>query len=170
MNRLPINGQRLLDMRRRKQRPAGVTLISFVGWLPYSNFQLSANPTDSVDWTPIAGLEIDVMVSRAMPFSAVVRQLGAIALAAPDHMVLSYVEGPRVDCGQARYSLQTFNPNTGRMLFDWFPMAVGVPHIADAIKLERRLWHELGRSLPIPFDDAERRILTRMKKEAAWPK
>jgi hypothetical protein len=169
MNRLPINGQRLLDMRKRKERPEGVTLISFVGFLPYSNFQLCGNPTEAFDWTPIAGLEVEVMVSHAVPFSAVLRQLGAIAAAAPDHIVLSYVEGPRVECGQARYSLQTVNPNTGRMLFDWFPMAVGVPYYADALKLEKRLWRELGDTLPIPFDAAERRIVTRMQKEAAWP-
>ena len=171
MNRLPVNGQTLLNMRRQGMRPDGVTLVSLVGFLPYSNFQLCADPADVYDWTPLAGLEVEVMVDAKVPFASVLRQLAAIAQATPDHLVLGYREGPRIDCGNARYSLQTVNPNTGRMLFDWFPIAVGPANYADAVQIEKKLWSELGNALPIPFDVAEQRIVTRMSKEAAtWPK
>lgn len=174
MNRLPINGQTLLDMRHRKQRPQGVTLISLVGFLsPYSNFQLCADPEDVYDWTPVAGLEVEVIASKSVPFAALMRQLSAIALATPAHMALGFTEGPRIDCGEARYSLQSVNPNTGRMLFDWFPMAVtnerfgASQAFADAVKVSKRLWAELGNTIAIPFDAAEERIVNRMKKDAA---
>lgn len=177
MNRLPINGATLLDMRRRKQRPEGVTLISLVGFLsPYSNFQLCADAADVYDWTPIAGLEVEVIASKAVPFAALLRQLSAIALATPSHMALGFTEGPRIECGQARYSLQSINPNTGRMLFDWFPIAVttarvgATPDFVDAVKVEKRLWAELGNTIVIPFDAAEERIVNSMQKEAVWPK
>jgi hypothetical protein len=174
MNRLPINGATLLDMRKRKERPAGVTLISLVGFLsPYSNFQLCAEPDDVYDWSPIAGLEVEVIASKTVPFASLLRQLSAIGLATPAHMALGFTEGPRVDCGEARYALQTVNPNTGRMLFDWFPMAVTTERFsanaafADAMKIEKRLWAELGNSISIPFNTAEERIVKRMKKDAA---
>jgi hypothetical protein len=177
MNRLPVNGATLLDMRKRKERPAGVTLISLVGFLsPYSNFQLCADPADVYDWTPVAGLEVEVIANKSVPFAALMRQLSAIALATPSHMSLGFTEGPRIDCGEARYALQSINPNTGRMLFDWFPMAVTTarvganPDLIDAMKVEKRLWSELGNSIAIPFDSAEERIVKTMTKEAVWPK
>jgi hypothetical protein len=165
MSRLPRNGENLLNMRREGNKPEGVTLVSFVGSLPHSNFTVYAEPGDACDWTPLAGLEIEVLVNASMPMPTVLRQLSAIASAAPEHMVLTYVEGPRIDCGQARYSLQAFNPNTGRMLFDWFPMAIGPSHLADASKIEKRLWRALDNEIPIPFDASEKRLVNRMNKE-----
>lgn len=171
MTRLPINGATLLDVRRRKQRPEGVTLISLIGFLPaYSNFQLCADPDDLYDWTPIAGLDVELVVNKSVPFGSVLRQLSAIGLATPGHLALGFIEGPRVDCGDARYSLQDINPSTGRMIFDWFPMAVtsapvGADSVfADAMKVEKRLWSELGNTIAIPFDAAEKRVLNRLQR------
>lgn len=174
MNRLPINGSTLLDMRRHKQKPEGVTLISFIGFRrDLRNFQLCAEIDDLYDWTPVAGLDVEVLVNKSIPFASVLRQLNGIAQATPSHMALGFTEGPRIDCGDARYSLQSINPNTGRMLFDWFPMAVTNARVGaddafrDAAKIAKRLWGELGNSLSIPFDDSEKRIVNRMQKEIA---
>lgn len=174
MNRLPVNGQTLLDMRRRKQKPEGVTLVSFVGFQrELRNFQVCAEIDDLYDWTPLAGLEIEVLVSASIPFASVLRQLNSIAAAAPGHMDLGFIEGPRIECGQSRYSLHSINPNTGRMLFDWFPMALTESRVGaddafrDAVKITKRLWDELGNSLSIPFDEAEKRIVSRLNKELA---
>lgn len=173
MNRLPLNGQTLLDMRKNRKKPEGVTLISFVGFKrELRNFQLAAEIDDLYDWTPIAGLDVEVLVGASIPFASVLRQLNAIAAAAPGHMSLGFVEGPRIDCGQSRYSLQSVNPNTGRMLFDWFPMAVTESRVGaddafrDAVKVEKRLWAELGNSISIPFDEAEKRLINRLDKAA----
>lgn len=165
MSRLPRNGENLLVMRREGNKPEGVTLVSFVGSLPHSNFTVYAEPDHVCDWKPLAGLEVDVIVNGVIPMTTVMRQLSAIASSAPEHMVLSFLEGPRVDCGQARYSLQAFNPNTGGMLFDWFPMAIGPLHFADALKIEKRLWRALDNEIPIPFDAFEKRLVNRMNKE-----
>jgi hypothetical protein len=81
MNRLPINGATLLDMRKRKERPAGVTLISLVGFLSrHSNFQVCADPDDTYDWSPLAGLEVEVMANKNIPMTTVLRQLACIAV------------------------------------------------------------------------------------------
>lgn len=166
MNRLPINGQTLMDIRRRKSRPDGVTLVSFIGFLnQHSNFQLCADPEDAYDWTPVAGLDLEVMASSRVPMVAILRQLGAIASATPAHMVLTFVEGPRIECGQWRYKLQSHNPNVGRMAFEWFPMAVGPAYLADAFKLEKRMWSEIGGALSNSFGNAEMRVVAQMQKE-----
>lgn len=165
MSRLPRNGENLLRMRQEGNRPEGTTLVSFVGSLPHSNFTLYAEPDDACDWTPIAGLDIEVIVNAKIPMPAVLRQLAALASGTPDHMVLTYLEGPCIDCGQARYSLQAYNPNTGKMLFDWFPMAVGPAHLAASLKIEKRIWRALDNEIPIPFDTSEKRIVNRMNQE-----
>ena len=174
MNRLPVNGQTLLDMRRRKQKPEGVTLISFIGFQrDLRNFQLCAEADDLYDWTTVAGLEVEVLVNADIPLGSVLRQLNHIAAAAPAHMDLAFIEGPRIACGDSRYSLLSINPNTGRMLFDWFPMALTTALVgadgafADAMKIEKRLWSELGNTLAIPFDENEKRVVARMNKELA---
>lgn len=166
MNRLPINGQTLLDLRRRKLRPEGVLLISLIGFLnQHSNFQLCADPDDTYDWTPVAGMDIEVMANKGIPMATVLRQLAGIAAATPAHMVLTFVEGPRIECGQWRYKLQSHNPNVGRMAFEWFPMAVGPAHLADAFKIEKRMWSEIGGALSNSFDNAEMRVVAQMQKE-----
>lgn len=174
MSRLPVNGATLLDMRKRKQKPEGVTLISFIGFQrDLRNFQLCAEADDQYDWTPVAGLEVEVLVDKSVPFASVLRQLNQIAAATPAHMDLAFVEGPRIACGDARYSLQSVNPNAGRMLFDWFPMALTTALVGaddafrDAVKITKRLWDELGNTLAIPFDENEKRIVSRMNKELA---
>lgn len=165
MNRLPVNGQTLLDLRKRGKRPESVTLVSLVGFLPYSNFQLCADPADTYDWTPIAGLDVELITDMSVPMAALLRQLAAIIKATPDHLVLGYREGYRIEVGHARYALQSYNPNVGRMLFDPFPMAVGPAHLCESMKIEKRLWAELDNALPIPFDASEQRIVTRMNQE-----
>ncbi len=168
MNRLPRNGDALLRMRREGMRPEGVTLISLVGSLPHSNFTLYAdpNPTTPTDWTLIAGLEVDLVVDASVPFQTVLRHLTAIAAATPGHLVLSYREGPQIDCGQARLTPQSGN----QMVFDWFPMAVGPSHLSAASKVAKRIWSEIGSSLPDRFISALTQAARRKEREAAtWP-
>jgi hypothetical protein len=163
MNRLPVNGQTLLDLRRRKLRPEGVTLVSFIGFLSqHSNFQVCGDPDDTYDWSPLAGLEVEVMASKNIPMVTVLRQLACIAVATPAHMVLTFVEGPRIECGRSRVSLISYNPNVRRMGFDWFPMAVGPSHLEDALKIEKRMWDEFETN---PFDTNEKRVVAKMIKE-----
>jgi hypothetical protein len=170
MNRLPINGPALLAMRQNLKRPDGVVLASLCGYLErFSNFQLLANPAVNHDWQVITGLEVEVIASRAVPFADVLRHLDAIARATPAHLTLGFLEGPQIECGQARYALHTINPNTGRMLFDWYPLAIGPAHFKEARMIERRMRAELGLSLFEPIVAAEARTLEAMKKqEAAW--
>jgi hypothetical protein len=171
MSGLPRNGDALLRMRREGMRPEGMTLISLIGDLPYTNFMLYADPASAIDWTPVAGLDVDLIVDTSISFATVLRQLANIAAATPEYLILSYREGPRIECGRARYVLETFNPNTGRMLFDWFPVAVGAARHDVSRKIEQRLWSELGDRLPAPFDAALARISKNMEREVTtWRK
>lgn len=170
MTRFPLNGHWLVSMRHRCQRPEGIVLVSLCGYLPqFTNFQLRAEANAVYDWQLVAGLDVEVIASRAVPFASVLRHLNAIASATPAHMTLGFIEGPQIECGEGRYALQTVNPNTGRMLFDWYPLAIGPLYYADALKVESRLRSELGRSLVERFPQAEAQILKAVKaKEVAW--
>jgi len=165
MNCLPRNGDALLRMRREGMRPEGVTLISLIGNLPYSNFTLYADPGVAYNWTPIAGLDVEIIASLTVPFRRVLVVLAAMAGSCPGHMSIGFTEGPRVECGQARYAPETLTPPTGRMEFDWYPMAIG-RHRSSAT-IARRLWSEIGASIPAHFDAALHLIANQLSREIA---
>lgn len=86
----------------------------------------------------------------------ILHTLVGIAAVVPRSLVLTFREGPRVHCGESKIV-----PGQDFALFDWFPMAIGVmesaadgAHYAAARKIEQYLWREIGRSIPIPYDDA----------------
>lgn len=131
-------------------------LISFVGPLEYRNLTLQANPGVKYDWHCIACLEVEVFVSLKTPFYAVLKRLADIAAGVPKTMVLTFIEGPRVHCGEMRTV-------TDFAVFDWFPMVVTPERAAPANHIrawtegkviEKKLWDEVGRALPIPYEKA----------------
>lgn len=145
-------------MRSREEAtvPELPVLISFVGPLEYSNLTLLASAAGSFDWHCIAGLEVEVFVSKQLPFPAVLKQLADIAAAVPKVMVLTFTEGPRVHCGEMRTV-------TDFAVFDWFPMVVTPERAApethirawtEGKVIEKKLWDEIGRALPIPYEKA----------------
>jgi hypothetical protein len=157
MSKLPRNCEQLVSMREARRVPELPVLISFVGPLDeFTNLKLIANASEKYDWHCIAALEVEVFVSMGTPFSAILSQLAAIAAAVPKTMVLTFAEGPRIHCGEMR-TLTDF------ALFDWFPMTVTPERAApdnhirawtEGRVIEKKLWHELGRALPIPYEKA----------------
>jgi hypothetical protein len=131
-------------------------LISLVGTLEFDNVTLYADAGAAYDWHLIAALEVEVFASASTPFRKLLATLAGIAAGVPKHMVLTFAEGPRIDCGEMRTV-------TDFAVFDWFPMGIMPTGLAPAehIRLwneekviEKKLWHELGRALPIPYDKA----------------
>lgn len=149
---LPRNGQALVDLRMRRMVPDLPVLISLVGPLEFNNVTLLSDAGVGYDWRAISALEIEVFTNVSIPFAKVLRTLADLAAAVPDRMVLTFVDGPRIDCGELRRV-------TDFALFDWFPMAVGPKFYLEGTKVARRLWSELGRSLPIPYDEALNLVL-----------
>jgi hypothetical protein len=156
MSQLPRNADALVAMRKAGDIPDLPVLISLVGSLEFSNLTLYANPGAKYDWHLIQALEVEVFVSAAIPFSKVLALLADIAAAVPDRMILTFTDGPRVDCGEKRRV-------TDFEVFDWFPMVVTpvraapADHIRawkDGKVIERKLWKALGKALPIPYDKA----------------
>jgi hypothetical protein len=164
LNRLPRNGDNLLRMRREGWRPDGLVLASLVGSLGFDNYTTYADPGTSYDWSMLAGLEVELVVSTSVPFGAVLRTLADIAAAVPATLALGYVEGPRVDCGRSRYVLESIRPVTGRMIFDWYPITA-LTVSPDSTHIAQRLWRELGSAIPTPYDSALRRLQSILEKE-----
>jgi len=169
MNRhAPRNGENLLRMRRNGLRPDGLTLVSLVGSLDYDNYTLYSDPGTDCDWSMLAGLEIELVASTAVPFPDVLRALANVAASVPTTLSLFYLEGARVDCGRSRFILESFNPKVGRMQFDWWPLQVNDPAkilSPDSTRLAQRLWRELGSALPMPCDAALYRLKLMLEKE-----
>lgn len=163
--RYPRNSGQLVALRRNREIPALPVLVTLTGALSWSNLTLSATAGQRYDWRPVMALDIEVFTSADVPFGDLLATLADIAAVVPKTMVLAFLEGPRVHCGEMR-SLMDFS------LFDWLPMAIGPSHYADARKIEKRLWAELGRGIPIPFDEAcdvvEQVIHERAKEQAEW--
>jgi len=143
-------------MRSAGEVPELPVLISLVGTLDFNNVTLYADAGAKYDWHLIAALEVEVFASASTPFRKLLSLLAAVAAGVPKHMVLTFGEGPRIDCGEMRTV-------TDFALFDWFPMVVmpvnvtPAQHIKawnDGKAIERKLWHELGRALPIPYEKA----------------
>lgn len=158
MSQLPSNANSLIAMRTgdKPSVPELPVLISFVGPLEFNNLTLLATAGGKYDWHCIGGLEVEVFVSQQMPFSAVLKQLADIAAGVPKTMVLTFTEGPRVHCGEMRTV-------TDFALFDWFPMVVTPERAApdnhirawtEGKVIEKQLWDEIGRALPIPYEKA----------------
>ena len=148
---IPLNAQSLIDLRLRGLVPELPVLVSLVGRLEFTNVTLYADAGVSIGWRMLAGLEVEVFTSIAVPFPKLLRTLADIAAVVPARMILCFTEGARVDCGQMR----TVAHEAGDFaLFDWFPMAIGPTGYADGTKVARKLWAALGHELPIPFDEA----------------
>lgn len=148
---IPRNGQSLLDLRLRRVVPELPVLVSLVGDLDFTNVTLYADAGDPYDWRALTGLDIEVFTSLDVPFPKLVRTLADIAAVVPKRMILTYLEGARIECGERKI---VPHDEGDFWLFDWFPISIGPDGYRDAQKVEKRLWAELGKSIPIPFDEA----------------
>lgn len=147
MSKKPFGVEGLIDLRASGMVPEHPVLVSLIGKLPYSNLTLQAKAGECYDWHAIAALEVEVMASTQVPFSALLTALADIAQAVPKRVVLTFSEGPRVECGEIRV-LRDF------ALFDWFPMAIAPICWPQSRQLAKRLWDALSKELPIPYDKA----------------
>lgn len=162
--RLPRNGANLLRMRQEGWCPDGLVVVSLIGALGYQNFTLYCDAGIPCDWSMLAALDAELIVSTRVPFDTVLCTLADIAAAVPATLALGYVEGPRIDCGRSRYVLESIRPVTGRMMFDWYPITAltGSP---DSTRIAQCLWQELGGTIPTPFDAALSRLQPLLEKE-----
>lgn len=142
--------------REEPEVPELPVLISLIGTLDFNNLTLYADAGKAYDWHLVAALEVEIFASASTPFRKLLATLAGIAAGVPKHMVLAFEDGPRIDCGDMRTV-------TDFAVFDWFPMVVmpiglsPANHIKawnDGKAIEKKLWHELGRALPIPYDKA----------------
>jgi hypothetical protein len=148
MDRYPRNAGALIDIRLRGVVPDLPVLVSLVGALPeYTNVVLQAYAGESHDWRPLAGLNVEVFASSAVAFAELLAMLGAIAAVVPETLVLTFIEGPRIHCGEARRI-------TDFKLFDWLPMAIGPACYLEGALIARRIFAELGKSIATPYDEA----------------
>lgn len=147
MSKRPFGVDGLIDLRTSGMVPEHPVLVSLVGKLPYTNLTLLAKAGERYDWHAIAALEVELIASTQVPFSALLATLADIARAVPKRMVLTFTEGPRIECGEMR-TLRDF------ALFDWFPMAIAPICWPQSRHLAKRLWEALGNELPIPYDEA----------------
>ena len=157
MDKIPYGASYLVDLRANGLVPELPVIVSLVGGLRFTNLTLQAKPSERYGWRAIGALEVEVFASTKVPFGELLRTLADIASAVPRRMVLTFVEGPRVECGEMRV-LQDF------ALFDWFPIAIGPTAWEAATKLAQRLCDELGHRLPIPYEQAVPLVLEDMKK------
>lgn len=147
MKPIARNAEGLIELRQRGLQPELTVLISLVGPLRYENVTLLADPTKSYDWRVIGGLDVEVITSTKVPFARMVRTLVDIAAGVPRRMVLTFGEGPRVECGEWRQV-------TDFKVFDWCPMAIGGPSWDASVKLAKTLFGQLGKSIPEPYEEA----------------
>lgn len=164
IGRSPRNGDDLLRMRREGWCPDGLVLVSLIGSLRFDNYALYANPGATYDWSMLAALDVELVASTRVPFGAVLRALAGIAAAVPATLSLAYIEGARVDCGCSRYALESIRPMSGRMHFDWYPLSAEIVQ-PESAALARRLWQELGRTLPVPYDDMLEHLQPMLERE-----
>lgn len=166
--RLPCNGDDLLRTRREGWCPDGLVLVSLIGSLRYGNYTLYADLGLPYDWSMLAALDVELVVSTRVPFTAVLRALADIAASVPATLSLYYIEGARADCGRSRYALESIRPMSGRMYFDWYPLSAEISS-PRSLALARRLAQELGHVLPVPYDAALERLQPMLEKElASW--
>lgn len=145
--RYPRNAAELVAMRRNGDIPALPVLVSLAGQLSWTNVTLQATAGERYDWRPVAALDVEVFANAAVPFRDLLTTLTDIAAVVPKTMVLSFLEGPRVHCGEWRQI-------TDFRLFDWFPMGIGPSSYLEGAMIAKRIFGELGKSIPIPYDEA----------------
>ncbi|WP_261509142.1 histidine ammonia-lyase [Burkholderia multivorans] len=143
------NSAQLIAMRRSGSVPDLPVLVTLTGPLSWTNLTLSAMAGERYDWRPITALDVEVFASTDVPWGDLLRTLSDIADAVPDTLVLTFREGPRVHCGEARVV-----PGQDFALFDWFPMAIAPICWPASRVLARRLFDVLGDTIPNPYDDA----------------
>jgi hypothetical protein len=147
------NASSLADLRSDGMAPELPILVSFIGPLNgFTNTVLAGDPAASHDWRPIMGLDVEVFASSRIAFPRIVQQLAGIAAAVPKRLLLTFDEGPRVDCGERRI----VRDGAGDFwLFDWLPMAIGPVAYAGGRVVARRLWDAIASGdIPTPFDRA----------------
>lgn len=148
----PLNASSLAAMRVNRKVPPLPVLISFVGKLDFTNLTLIADVSEQHNWRTVMGLEVEVFAARRIAFADIVRQLAAIAAVVPKRMVLTFVEGPRIECGESR---RIYDDAGDFDLFDWFPMAVGLNAYGPAQIVEKQLWKAIADGdIPTPYDRA----------------
>jgi hypothetical protein len=152
----PRNASSLIAMRMSGDVPELPILASFVGPLNrFNNLALIAGkPADDYDWRALRGLEVEVIATQQVPFAHLVRHLAAIAAVVPKRMVLTFVEGPCIECGESR---TVCDEHGDFMLFDWFPIAIAIipTGYVGAQIVTRKLWAAIARGdIPTPFDRA----------------
>jgi hypothetical protein len=158
MSQLARNASGLAELRMGGFKPDLPVLVSYVGDLLHTNTILHAKAGDRYDWRCLAGLDVEVMVNRSVPFPSVLEALADIAACVPAHMVLTYTEGPRIECGEWR-RIDDF------ALFDWLPIVLGPTSYGEASLIRRKLWDALGDAIPAPYEQALPLFL-QTKKEA----
>lgn len=161
MKRYPQNSGALVAMRESGKVPAGPVLVSLAGRLEWPNVTLHANVTERYDWRPIAGLDVEVFASRAIAFPALLRALVDMTAVVPKRMVLTFLEGPRIELGEWRQI-------TDFRVCDWCPMALGGPSWDDAKALARSIFAELGKSIPTPYDSACELVVKAAQEKPSW--
>lgn len=152
MSQLPRNCEALVSMRKARQIPHLPVLISLVGPLEFNNLTLIAHADREYDWRPVAGLEVEVFASNQVKFGDLIHVLGSVAAAVPSRLILAFLEGPRVDCGESRL---VFHPEGDFELFDWLPMAIGTSAWEPSQSIVKALWKSIANgSIPTPYDRA----------------
>jgi len=141
------NVEGLIELRQHGLQPELTVLISLIGPLRYENVTLLADPSKSYDWRAIGGLDLEVITSTKVPFARMVRTLVDVAAGVPRRMVLTFGEGPRVECGEWRQV-------TDFKVFDWCPMAIGGPSWDSSVTLAKTLFGQIGKSIPEPYEEA----------------
>lgn len=149
---MPRNCDQLVAMRKARNVPDLPILVSMVGPLEFNNLTLLADASKDYDWRALAGLEVEVFTAQRVPMHHLVRVLAAIAAVVPSRIILSFSEGPRVDCGESR---RVFHPDGDFELFDWLPMAIGTSAWEPSKSIVQALWKAIERGdIPLPYDRA----------------
>ncbi|KVU10678.1 histidine ammonia-lyase [Burkholderia ubonensis] len=161
MTALARNAQSLIDLRMRGIRPELPILVSLVGPLEFENVTLIADPKARYDWRVIGGLEVEVIAAVAVPFPALLQSLADLATGIPKRMILTFSEGPSVECGEWRQI-------TDFKVFDWFPMPLAHGAWGESRKLAHRLLTAVGKELPIPYDEALNLVIQLAEEGKPW--
>ncbi|KVN72794.1 histidine ammonia-lyase [Burkholderia stagnalis] len=161
MTALARNAQSLIDLRMRGIRPELPVLVSLVGALEFENVTLIADPKVRYDWRAIGGLDVEVIASTAVTFPSLLQTLADLALGVPKRMILTFREGPSVECGEWRQI-------TDFKVFDWFPMPLAHAAWGESRKLASRLLDEVGKTLPIPYDEALNLVIQLANEGKPW--
>lgn len=149
---LPKNAETLIALRTKRGVPELPVLVSLVGKLDFENLTLIASPAERYDWQCLADLHVEVFVSERISFDRVVRVLAEIASAVPAKLVVQFVDGPRIDCGDSRVVRHV---DGDFALFDWFPIVVQPMASIAGATVVRKLYAAISDgTIPTPFEEA----------------